>query len=942
MTNGRGGNPWVRTIGKGIVIVLVASCIVQPPIASSATWTSHGPEGAYSVVLAIAPNDASTAYAATRRGVYKTTNAGSTWVLLPGSPDLQVPTALLVDPDNSSRVYVGSFNGFFSSDDAGLTWRAPAALPVVWTIVKHPTDSNRLFVGAGGAIYQSADQGSTWSVLNSDFTFVTGIAIDPSAPSTMYAAASPSGLYKSVDGGTTWSPARTGMTSTPSYNVLVDPTNPNMLYAITSAGLFKSVNGALTWSNASSGLCSGSPNVNLNDHTAVMDPQNPATLYVACYAGGISKTTDGAATWTTATAGIPFPQNSFDAIALAPSAPAILYVAPVGGSVFKTVNGASSWTPAGNGIDSAFVFALAGDSLSGAVYAGTAGNGVWKTIDGGLTWLPASSGLESYLVRSLATASAPDVIYAGTENGLHKSIDGGNAWVDVGGPFANTRIWEIATAPAAGDIIYVSASNGLYRSMDGGISWSATGAGLPGAGAGAEGISINAANPTVVFAGIGYVYRTTDGGMTWSLSSNGLPAGNFIPRVDPANSSRVYAVKTSGAPAVFVSTDGGSSWEPTAGGLVGAFSEDLQVDSAGNVYVGVSFPSRVYRSTDEGASWSLVATGGTTGQNITSVLVDPADLNRSYAGTTALGAMVALSAECGNGIIESPEECDDGNTSSSDCCSSGCEVESATTVCRAASDACDAPETCDGVTTVCPDDALMPAGTECRAAADACDVPESCTGTSGACPSDAHQPDGDTDGTCDAEDNCPHAANFGQVDGDGDGLGDACDACANPGNLTAINGRLRFIRLHAPAGNEGMTFVGEAVLPGAAIDPVETGIRLVVSNAALEPVVDATLPAGAPWRFADGAWSYKENPPVVAGIRKIRIRDLTAKQPGLYRFKFVGAPGTYPVTASGLPLRATVVLGPAAGQCGDVGYDVAECRAKSAEGLGTVSVSCRN
>lgn len=63
-------------------------------------------------------------------------------------------------------------------------------------------------------------------------------------------------------------------------------------------------------------------------------------------------------------------------------------------------------------------------------------------------------------------------------------------------------------------------------------------------------------------------------------------------------------------------------------------------------------------------------------------------------------------------------------------------VAAAGTVCRPASDVCDAVESCDGATDQCPADALAPATTECRAARTACDLPELCTGTSAACPAE--------------------------------------------------------------------------------------------------------------------------------------------------------------------------------------------------------------
>lgn len=126
---------------------------------------------------------------------------------------------------------------------------------------------------------------------------------------------------------------------------------------------------------------------------------------------------------------------------------------------------------------------------------------------------------------------------------------------------------------------------------------------------------------------------------------------------------------------------------------------------------------------------------------------------------------------CGDGVLESPEQCDDGNLLDGDCCSSSCQFEPATTVCRSAAGGCDVAETCTGTSGTCPVDALAPAGTVCGLANGECDVAEACTGTSPTCPLvDVVKPQGTSctdDGNSCTQDIC-------------DGVGKSCTHPSGP------------------------------------------------------------------------------------------------------------------------------------------------------------------
>jgi hypothetical protein len=249
--------------------------------------------------------------------------------------------------------------------------------------------------------------------------------------------------------------------------------------------------------------------------------------------------------------------------------------------------------------------------------------------------------------------------------------------------------------------------------------------------------------------------------------------------------------------------------------------------------------------------------------------------------------------------------------------------EAAGTTCRASAGACDVAESCDGAADACPADAFAASGTPCRPAAGDCDVAEVCSGAAPACPADTGLPDGDADGVCDAQDLCPDAADPMQLDGDGDGIGDACDPCTS--GAPATKSKLTATRLLAPGGDDTLVVKGQGVVPPTPeIDPVARGVRILVTTAGGRTVVDATIPGGAydrvaktGWKTNGGrtAWKYRGAGSATAGIQKVAIARTAA---GVAKTSVKGRDGAYVVTASEIPVTATVVFDvPAAmgGQC---------------------------
>jgi photosystem II stability/assembly factor-like uncharacterized protein len=354
-------------------------------------------------------------YAATLRGeVFKSTDEGGSWQSMSTGLPANDLRDLEVDPLYPSRVYA-SFEdrGVYRTTNGGSEW-VPAnrqlAATVVNALAAHPTRSAILYAGTRGGVAKTTDGGRNWYARGLDGRRVLSLAIHPSKPQTLFAAAWSGGLFRTTDGGQTWR-RRLFLGYESMLAVALAPSAPRIVYVGTfEEGLYRSPDSGLTWRRVAR------PDYGFVRSLAV-HPRRANTVWMGTW-NGVQKSIDGGRTWVD---GQGAPMGEVYALVVEPARPNIVYAAAEIGGVHVSRDGGLTWRPADT-VPLQSGLALVVDPLRpGTIYAGGWTEfgvvGVAQSRNRGSTWTDLTGNLTTRKVESLALNPAGTVLHAGTSGG---------------------------------------------------------------------------------------------------------------------------------------------------------------------------------------------------------------------------------------------------------------------------------------------------------------------------------------------------------------------------------------------------------------------------------------------------------------------------------------------------------------------------------------------
>ncbi|MGH8232880.1 MAG: WD40/YVTN/BNR-like repeat-containing protein [Rhodanobacteraceae bacterium] len=672
---------------------LVACALVAPvataapsqsisPFVGDLHWRLLGPfRGGWSTMAEGIPDRPNVYYfVGAGSGVWKTDNAGRTWISLGDKLGASAMGAMAISPSNPKVIYIGSGqvaarwdiqsgNGVYKTTDGGKNWTHVGLADSKYTgrILVDPKDANTVLVGALGhyfgpnherGVFRSTDGGETWrqTLFINPNTGVVDLARDPEHPDVVFAAAwqirkhpwmayfqhdaGPcSGLYKSSDDGVTWQRlSGNGWPAGVLGRIGLATGRGGVVYAVVNAvnpgegGLYRSGDDGAHWEQVSS--AGWLPNDYFTRIT--VDPANANVVYAA--GQSIRRSTDGGKTWRVFK-GAPG-GDDYHFVWINPLHPGHM-IAAVDQGTTVTVDGGKTWSSWYNQ-PTAQVYHLAADNqfqywvYSGQQDSGTIGIAS-RSDYGAITyrdWHPVGGDERDYDVPD---PNDPMIVYG---SGLGGRVSRFNART---GQVANVSPWPImsygarpenakyrytwitplvATKDKTGGTELLFGAQLLFRSLDRGEHWKVISPDLTGQRQNAQGCTKHVSVADARACGYGVIYSIA---------------------VAPNDADEIWTGSDSGM--IYDTRDGGAHWNDVTPRGIPTMTKISSLDVSAlmpcTVYAAADnhrdndYSPHVWRTHDCGKTWQEVDNGLPKDHYVSVVRADTVRKDLLYAGTDA-------------------------------------------------------------------------------------------------------------------------------------------------------------------------------------------------------------------------------------------------------------------------------------------------------------------
>jgi len=567
-------------------------------------------------------------------GIFYSNDAGKTWTFK-GLAKTKIIHRILIDPADSKTIYAGALGsawgatedrGVYKTTDGGSTWTKSLYINKetgVADMVMDPSNPKKIIAamwefgrkpwtfnsgGNGSGMHITYDGGETWNRISSEDGMPEGelgrigIAFAANKPNIIYALveATVNGLYKSSDGGKKWSlVSEENIGNRPFYyaELYVDPQNENRLYNIYTY-VSKSEDGGRTFEE----IANYGNAVHPDHHAFWIDPQNPDYI-IDGNDGGLNISRDGGENWRFVTN---IPVGQFYHVNYDNDFPYHIYGGMQDNGTWRgphTVyrrGGISNydWQELyfGDGFD---VVPDTKDSRYGYAMSQGGSVGRYDRVTGRVQTVkpvhPEGKRLRYNWNAAIAQDPFDDCgVYFGSQYvhysndcGLsykiispdlttndttkHKQDESGGLTIDATNAENYTTLLAIAPSPVDKNVIWVSSDDGrLHISKDHGETWTDVAsriAGMP-SGAWLPQIEVSATNAGEAYIVANdyrrnnwsaYAFYTRDYGLTWTQVINDNKIPSFICSIiqDDEEPSLLFAGADNG---LYVSIDAGTNW----------------------------------------------------------------------------------------------------------------------------------------------------------------------------------------------------------------------------------------------------------------------------------------------------------------------------------------------------------------------------------------------